>query len=492
MQKSAAKIPCSITMLTFNSAGDLSACLESLKEFEEIIVCDGNSSDRTREIALSFGTRVITQYDTDEPDTPCSMDKAGRRERARAVATMPWQFFMDSDDGLSPQVIEEIRTIVSNPNPTHFVWRMPSRVFTAGKEIKHYASYPAYQTRLVHKSVGAHFRGEVHERLEFDAEKFPPGTMQNFYDFHWPKERVANYWGYLGGYAKRELEVMRFSTFGDFIFWQVYRRTRTILGYMLWRLPAMYVRNGFKESMPLTIELITVRYHCALLFGSIKKYVATRVWAVMFTETLRGKDLNRILSNIAVREWEAYGRVLDIGGREGSSSYWRFLRHTKWMRQTTLDIDAASKPDVVLNLESEAMPFAPGHFDTALFFNVLEHVKNGDEVLTKIAAVLRPGGTLVGVVPFLVAVHPDPHDYMRYTNEGLHNVLTAAGFSKVEILPVSRGPIAASYYQSEFLWPRVLKLVLLPPVLLLDSFLTFLRPNYKNKFVLSYAFRAVR
>ncbi len=486
------KIPCSVSILTLNSAEGLRACLEALKEFEEIIVCDGNSTDNTQDIARAFGARVIKQYDTEEPNVPCAMDKASARQKAMDASTLPWRFFMDADDTLSPEAVEEVRSVTSNPNPKHFIWRMPTRIFIAGKEIKYEATYPSYQTRLVHESVGAHFRGEVHDRLAFDAHKFPLGTMHSYYNFGWPEERAANYWRYIGTYAKRELSVMRFSTLSSFVYWEVYKRTRTILGYVLWRLPTMYLMRGFKDTMPISIELTIVRYHCALLVGSVKKYIATRVWVVMLLETLRGKDLNRILSNIAIREWEAYGRVLDIGGREGSSSYWRFIRHTKWMRQTTLDIDAASKPDVVLNLETEDIPFPAGHFDTALLFNVLEHLSNGKEVLSKIATVLHPGGALIGVVPFLVAVHPDPHDYMRYTNEGLHNILIAAGFSNVEVVPVSRGPIAASYYQSEFLWPRVLKLVLLPLVLLLDSLLVRMRPAYKNKFVLSYAFRAVR
>ncbi len=491
MTHHSSKIPCSVSIITRQGEG-LAECLEALKDFEEIIVCHANAPESALAVARQYNAMLVKQYDTDEVGVSSVMDKATVRERAMSASTLPWRFFMDRDDRLSSEMLEEIRSITTNPHPEYLVWRMPTRIVIAGKEVKYEATYPAYQTRLVHESVGAHFRGEVHERLAFNEREFPVGTMRSVYYFHWSAQRVADYWGYIGAYAKRELEVMRFSSFSNFLYWGVYKRVRTILGYILWRLPAMYLLHGFKDTMPLSIELTIVRYQCALLFGSIKKYVATRVWAVMLSETLRGKDLNRILSNIAVREWEAYGRVLDIGGREGSSSYWRFIRHTKWMRQTTLDIDAASKPDVVLNLEKEEMPFAPDYFDTALLFNVLEHLSNGPDVLAKIAKVLRPGGSLVGVVPFLVAVHPDPHDYMRYTNEGLLRVLTDAGFSNVEIVPVSRGPIAASYYQSEFLWPRIIKLALLPLVLLLDSIALKIRPAYKNKFVLSYAFRAVR
>jgi SAM-dependent methyltransferase len=254
----------------------------------------------------------------------------------------------------------------------------------------------------------------------------------------------------------------------------------------------MYARYGFKESMPISVELTIVRYHLLMLFGGVVLYFKTRQWCIYFVETLKGKDLNRILSNIAVRDWEAYGRVLDIGGREGKSSYWRYLRHTRWHRSTSIDIDKSSNPDVVIDIEKEDLPFHDRHFDTALMFNVLEHLDKREEVLARVARVLRPDGTLLGVVPFLVAVHPDPHDFVRLTDEGLRAALLNAGFKKIEIIPVGRGPLTASYYQSEFLWPRVVKLLLIHIVLCLDGLMLWLRPSLQKKFPLSYAFRALR
>ena len=159
------------------------------------------------------------------------MDKAVVRQRAMEASTSPWRFFMDRDDRLSEETIEEIRAITTSPHPTHFVWRMRSRVFIAGKEIKHYASYPAFQTRLVHKSVEARFKGPVHERLVFDEKKFPVGDMRSFYDFHWPESRTKNYWEYLHTYAKRELQTMQYGAFGSFFYWSVYRRGRLRHGY---------------------------------------------------------------------------------------------------------------------------------------------------------------------------------------------------------------------------------------------------------------------
>lgn len=483
------KIPCSVSILTLNSAGGLSACLKSLEGFAEIIVCDGNSTDATQDIARAFGARVIKQYDTDESETPCAMDKANVRQRAMSASTLPWRFFMDSDDTLSPEAVEEIKNIVLNPNPKHLVWRMPTRIFIGDREIKHEATYPSYQTRLIHERVGTSFRGPVHERLAFDGKKFSVGTMRSFYNFNWPRERTEKYWDYLRTYAKRELKTTSYGTFASFLYWCIYRRVKTILGYVLWRLPAMYLRWGFKDSMPLSLELTIVRYHLYLLFGDMGNYFATRKWFVMLVETLRGKDLNRILGNLAIRDFEAYGRVLDVGG-DGRASYWRFLKRARWHKMTTLDIDPKGKPDFLVDLEEGSLPFPDTHFDTVLLCNVLEHVHNREQLLRSLRRVLKRDGTLLGIVPFLVGVHPSPHDYTRLTGEGLTELFKMAGFSNVAVSPVGRGPLCAAYAQAELIFPRVLKLILLPLVLGLDALVLRLRPAWSEKFPLSYTFSA--
>jgi glycosyltransferase involved in cell wall biosynthesis len=271
------KIKCSVGILTLNSAEGLAKCLESFRDFDEVIVCDGNSTDNTVEIAKSFGAKVIRQYDTDEKNVRCVKDKATVRQRNMDAATNDWYFFMDSDDTLTDEAVQEIRKITSDPKPEHLVYRMPTRIFLEKNndivEIKHEASYPSYQTRLVHRSVGARFRGQVHDRLYWDTKKFPAGTMKSYYNFIWPEERVRNVWAYFRRYAGFEVDVAPIRRFGDFMYWTVYKRVRTILGYLLYRLPKMYALHGFKDSMPIGIELTIVRYHIAILYLDTKKHI---------------------------------------------------------------------------------------------------------------------------------------------------------------------------------------------------------------------------
>ena len=266
------KIPCSIGILTLNSGKTLRRCLDSVKDFAEIVVCDGNSTDNTLNIAREYGVKIVKQYDSDEPNLRCVKDKANVRQRNMDAASYDWYFFMDSDDALSRGVVEEIRKITADPDSPFFVYRMPTRLFLDGKEIKHEASYPSYQTRLINRKIKPYFKGRVHDRLMFDQKKYKVGALKSFYDFHWPKERVENYWKYQKMYANWEADAAGGGPWGEFFYWCVYRRLRIIAGY-LYRIPKMYLLYGFKDSMPLRIQFLTLWQHFYILYLLTKQQI---------------------------------------------------------------------------------------------------------------------------------------------------------------------------------------------------------------------------
>jgi len=86
------------------------------------------------------------------------------------------------------------------------------------------------------------------------------------------------------------------------------------------------------------------------------------------------------------------------------------------------------KSDVDVWGDGHSLPFLDRSFDVVLLLDVLEHVRNDDLVVEEIERVLKPEGRLVLQVPFLYPVHDYPHDYRRYTGEGLKLLLRAKGF----------------------------------------------------------------
>lgn len=164
------KIRCSIEILTRNSEKTLGRCLESVKDFDDIIVLDGNSTDRTREIAARYNARIFKQYETDKPDVPIS-DYSEVRNKGLHLAKHKWFMYIDSDEYLSRGAVKEIREIVESPNLSARVFWQPRKYVLNGKIIDCATTYPNRQIRLFHLDYVKGFVKPVHEKI-----KIKPGT----------------------------------------------------------------------------------------------------------------------------------------------------------------------------------------------------------------------------------------------------------------------------------------------------------------------------
>ena len=205
-------------------------------------------------------------------------------------------------------------------------------------------------------------------------------------------------------------------------------------------------------------------------------------------EILRGKDLYRILMNEGCEVFELKGSVLDIGAGAGTPSYLRFFKKREGC--SIASVDALLNGDGHVDFEKDPLPQHESSVDMALLLNVLEHIYRFDFLLHEAHRVLREGGRLIGVVPFLINYHPDPHDHWRYTKETLKKILTEAGFREIGVTEFGTGPFAAAFSQVEFMVPRLFKLVLVPVVLGLDRFLHWLNPTLIERLPLGFFFTA--
>ncbi len=159
------KIPCSVEILTRNSAQTLERCLESVKDFAEIIILDGNSTDRTLEIARKYSCKIYKQYEMDEPETRIT-NYAEIRNKGLRLASYDWFLYIDSDEYLSAEVVQEIRSIVLNPNSEVFIWWQPRKYVLAERVIACATTYPNQQIRFFHRAWVKEFIKPIHERIE--------------------------------------------------------------------------------------------------------------------------------------------------------------------------------------------------------------------------------------------------------------------------------------------------------------------------------------
>jgi len=207
-------------------------------------------------------------------------------------------------------------------------------------------------------------------------------------------------------------------------------------------------------------------------------------------EALRGKSVGRTLTNLF---WQGRvilsGNILDIGGGSQGSHY-RFLEKNEKLSRKVVDIIPREGTDFVLNIETDRVPLPDGSQNAVLMFNILEHLFEHDRVLEEVRRLLAPQGLFIGTIPFLVNVHPDPHDFVRFTREALELLFSRHGFVVRTIEPIGRGPFLAAYEQLDMLVWSPLHLVFLPIVWCLDSILKRIKPrrDFKQQFPLAYNF----
>ena len=95
----------SLTMIVRDEEKNLPHCLESVRGiFDEIVVVDTGSIDRTSEIARAFGARVF--------DFAWVDDFAAARNAALAHATGDYAFWLDADDVVEPPEREKLRALL--------------------------------------------------------------------------------------------------------------------------------------------------------------------------------------------------------------------------------------------------------------------------------------------------------------------------------------------------------------------------------------------
>src|SRR3989344_4462147 len=105
-----------------------------------------------------------------------------------------------------------------------------------------------------------------------------------------------------------------------------------------------------------------------------------------------------------------------------------------------IDVDYMPYGNVSVVTDAHLLPFKTNSVDAVISDALLEHVKDPVKVVKEIERILKPGGYIYILVPFIFSFHSSPDDYYRWTASGLRELLK--NFSKEEI-GVRYGPTSA-------------------------------------------------
>lgn len=153
------------------------------------------------------------------------------------------------------------------------------------------------------------------------------------------------------------------------------------------------------------------------------------------------------------------GRLYDLGQKIVTSEYAPFDHRMAFLSQIEpsavvvefgsgnrrispdiVNIDLFMFPNVDVAADIERSPLRDACADYVILDSVVEHVPNPQRVIEEIHRVLKPGGKLFVVNPFLFQYHGYPAHYCNFTRDGMRHLLRA--FAEVAVEP-HYGPTSA-------------------------------------------------
>lgn len=144
----------SVTILTKNSEKYLKEVLESLADFDEVLLFDNGSTDKTFDIAMEFPNVVIHRGEF--------QGFGPTHNAASQLASHDWILSIDSDEVATPELVKEIKNLALCPD---CVYAFPRHNYFNGKFIRWCGWYPDRQFRLYNRTKTAFSNAQVHEAI---------------------------------------------------------------------------------------------------------------------------------------------------------------------------------------------------------------------------------------------------------------------------------------------------------------------------------------
>ena len=262
-----AKIPASVQILTFNNRDTIERCLQSVQDFDDIIVLDGGSTDGTLDVLARYGVRIYPQHEDRAFSGPIS-DFSAVRNRGLDRARYSWFIYIDSDEFFPPETVEEIASIIRASAPSHYLWYISRKPLIRGKVRDCGTAAPWLQMRMFHRDYAERFSGAVHEKVR-PLPGFQIGILKN--------PLIASQLG-IAGYEQKLAQYLAIEE----------KRIRRIprrklvrkLFHPLRAIAAAIIKSYHTffclDSVPFDYEFARLKYHWMLFLIAVRRLI--RVW----------------------------------------------------------------------------------------------------------------------------------------------------------------------------------------------------------------------
>lgn len=141
-------------IIGYNEERNIAEAIKSVLWADEVVFCDSFSTDRSAEIAVSLGARVVQ----------IPFEGFGKLRTAAIASTQhEWVFSLDTDERCTEAARDEMRRVVESPDAAD-AYFMPRRNVFMGRVIRHCGWYPDYrQPQLFRRTAMTFDEAMVHE-----------------------------------------------------------------------------------------------------------------------------------------------------------------------------------------------------------------------------------------------------------------------------------------------------------------------------------------
>lgn len=229
-----AKLSLSVVIIAKNEEQRIEECIRSVYDLvDDIVVIDDHSTDSTVEIAKKYTNNIHIR----------KMGQEGvHRNFGASKAKNDWIFILDCDERPTPELIEEIKTIMANINQSDIkAFWVPQHGYIGDVELK-YGGWSSGHLRIYHRQYVSW--------SEKEQDVVHPGIVWK------PDAKAGSTKGRLNHYMYRNLEdfygrVNRYTTL-EAVKWHLDGRQMTLVK-AIWRMVDRFFRRfigkkGYKDG----------------------------------------------------------------------------------------------------------------------------------------------------------------------------------------------------------------------------------------------------
>lgn len=255
----------SVALATHNEEKMLKQCLDSVKDWaDEIVIADGESTDRTLEIAKEFGAKIIST--TNKANFHINKQMAMDKAKGELVLQLDADEVVDEE--LATFIKHTHQKIINHEPLLASAWWLKRKNWFLGRFMRKGGQYPDPVIRLYQKGKARLPQKDVHEQMVVDGEvSWAEGHL-----LHYGNPTFADY-------------LRKFNTYTSFKADQLQKlrlplTTKTGWEYVVWKptttFLSLYVRHkGFMDGLSGFVFAVMSGLHHAVAYLKLQEKTAT-------------------------------------------------------------------------------------------------------------------------------------------------------------------------------------------------------------------------